>query len=378
MSIIQIKQEQIEHTINCGRSTDKFLVKLDDSQEYVFKFNKKETDNKLYLMELIVSKLMAKIEYPNFIEYKLARLDNLIGSLSINFIVKNSKELTLRDIQYINQENSTNKNLENLEHKTLSVEQIKELYLNLKSEKQSSLFLNTVTSVICDVQELCQNYNITVNKSALYTQLVNMAVVDYFFGNGDRQWENIDFLITEIDNQKYLTMTPNFDYEYFFNMYCYETFLKLENNNSFTEKDVENLKTEKFYQRILLGISDKFSSDFNKKLELINDFKNYRQTITQQDKSYFDEYSKDNAKLIVLDMIELSKKDEQLNKMISSILKLDLQEVFQEIENENEIQIPDIMKETVSEVFLDRKNLYYSLNEFVDNKNNLYINERSL
>ena len=46
MSLIQINEEQIIKSINRGRSTDKLLIKLEDSQEYVFKYNREQKDNK--------------------------------------------------------------------------------------------------------------------------------------------------------------------------------------------------------------------------------------------------------------------------------------------------------------------------------------------
>ena len=211
---------------------------------------------------------------------------------------------------------------------------------------------------------------INVNENELYTQLLYMSITDYFFGNGDRQWENIDFLITETGGKKYLALTPNFDYEYFFNMYSYETFLKIKNSVGFADKTIKEFKNDKFYQRVLLGISDKTSKNYAKKEEIITEYKNYRSKIPKQAKSYFDEYSYDNSKLIVLDILEISQKDKRIKEFVNSIKMINILEIFNEIEFENNLQIPDMMKEIVIDVFTDRKNLYNSLNDFVEDKRN--------
>ena len=365
MNAININEKHILKRINRGRSTDKLLVKLENAQEYVFKYNKESNGTELYLIELIVSKLLAKINYPNFVEYRLAKFNNIIGNLSVNFIDKYAKEITLRDIQYINHKNENNTNFVKLEHKTLSQEQIKNLYKDLREEKSSSFYFNSIGSVINDVRILCKNYNININENELYNELLYMAIVDYFLGNGDRQWENIDFLITDTKNQKHLNLAPNFDYEYFFNMYCYETLLQIKNSKDF----IDEFNNDKFYYRILFGISDISSNDFNEKNKIITEFKKYRNTISDQEKSYFDKYSNDNAKLIVLDILENSKNNKKIKELVNSIQKINMQDIFKEIESENQIQIPNAMKEIIIDVFSDRKNLYCSLNEFIENKN---------
>jgi len=163
-------------------------------------------------------------------------------------------------------------------------------------------------------------------------QLTIMCIVDYFFGQADRNTTNIEFLITS-DNQ--MKLAPMFD-----NGHCLSFTCETQGSRSYSKE----LKENKFNVGYLGNKGIFFLSNCG----------------------YNDIYSTHNTRNLVLDICEVASKNKRYSKLVNTLMNLDIAQEIVKIDKENDTKINSDYINSAEVIFNNRKRMF--LNEWVKYK----------
>lgn len=163
------------------------------------------------LIEVFSSYFLKKTNCQNFIEYNFAKMGNTEGCICQSFKDKDVQfEINFLDILLINFLKEKQRILQPIGLKIDDDALFNQLCEELDKE-DDGIYGMSIEYVVSHLKTYCKNYNIKVDFNKLENRLNEMVVYDYFMGNGDRNWQNISFLIKNSNNNLFCELTPIFD-----------------------------------------------------------------------------------------------------------------------------------------------------------------------
>lgn len=166
--------------------------------------------------------------------------------------------------------------------------------------------------------------NRNMNARAMRDDLLKMAIVDFFLGQGDRHQENIEYIFDKFGGMR---LAPCFD-----NGHCL------------------GLRMPDFVvKRVLTEIKN------GERKNYIGD--NVIYTISD----YMFVTSNQKSKLNMFDIAKLCPHNPEIKKVVSGILHLDINKEFEEIEKESGIQLEDHYKKLATYIFDKKRDAFKSI-----------------
>lgn len=370
-------EEKIGLNYNGCLSVKNFNVFKIEGRRFLFCAEQSEKQNvKKELVKVFCSRILENSKNCSFLVYDLAKFDDKVGSFS-PFILddKTLYFFTLEDLELISQENSIVNCKIDLEQFKVN-ENFGAFYsVNEKFEKEHNLKTFQLTSVdeILDfLKNFCEKFDFALNLKSVRLQLSEIVICDYFLCNDDRTFNDIVFLVKNNNGRKELIVAPSFGFGNSFRIINYQKYLEI----------IKNKKWENF--PILEKIENKFScnnSILEKTGKLFNLTKNAPNLNFEQKKKFNESVCNLSVKGYIvskfengiflnycstaIDILNLARKDEKLEKLVNYFLNLDIIKALIYFEIEEKVTIEQPLKDFIEEEFLYKREIYKKLQKWL-------------
>lgn len=340
LDITKYKRDAV--AIKSGASK-KFLFFM-NNVPYIFKEN--YAGLRQDLIEVFSSFFLKKTKCQNFVEYDFAEMKGLKGCICQSFKDENVQyEINFLDILLINFLKSKHGISQPLGEK-IDDDLFTEFYSEKgRAETDYGLYDMSIEYVCSHLKNYCENYKIKIDFNELEKRLNEMVVYDYFMGNGDRNWQNIDFLIKNSSGSLCCELAPIFDNGEAFG------FTSEKRTYESTEEPQNSIDFSMF-----LGISD------------------IGRKITFENNKLFNE-----GGLVAVDIHELSKKDKRINELVEKCKDINMDDMLKEFESHYKVAMPEKIKEQIAGFYAKRLDHYnktvYRLNSKISGKRKSKDNE---
>lgn len=301
-----------------GGASKKYILNIDD-EKYFFKMNYSIFQQNF--IEVFTSKLLTKLGVENVVDYNFASYQGNEGCISKTYKSSDVKsEITFMDILAYNYYFKKTGILAPL-NKKLESEIYDETWDGLDGFEDDVQYDFSCEQICNEVETFCLNNDIALDKRKLYNRIREVATIDYFIANADRNCSNIAFLIKGEDNNLNCEIAPIFDNG--------ESFL-------FNSSDIDNKDFNKILTRISVSdVGIHYSLKENK-------------------------YLKD-GNLIIADIFEMTKQNKEIGNLVNKFLSLNIEEEIVQFEIEQGKVFPVEIKEQMVKVFNARINHYKEL-----------------
>lgn len=322
------KYQNTAHQVKKGVSEKYILVTESD----VLYFKKNISNNYGVILpndvlEVFVSYILEHTGCKNFVKYDFATLNGERGCVSKSFLSGVKYEISLLDAMELLYANKVQNSVLDIDTK-FDNEFFSQFYnFAVENEMNRGGSTFTIDSICEKMEEFAQYYRVRFDKKKTANRLREIATYDYFLGNGDRTWTNLEFLVTKDE----LKLAPIFDNGMSFGIWHFEN----------------DGKAPVFSHLGFTAIDDEENLEQNNLLK--------------------------DGGLIVLDIMREAKNDKRVAKLVEIFKNLDFSKMLAKFKAENNIEIDEDVENYITQIYEMRVKLFKQK----ENKVNKIVNRHT-